>query len=103
MKQELMKKRAEMVMRLINGDLGTRLFNKIMDEPESGLSANLVEEFQQRVVYYMDALTNKGMDVTFFITSHQPSLISSPFVLTHSVNSFKKNRRSKSKHTKVFI
>jgi predicted ATPase len=74
-----------------------------MDEPESGLSVELQEEFYKRVKYYLNKITkSEKITLTFFIVSHSFIWKKEKDILIHNINSFKKEI-TKKEHTKVFI
>lgn len=75
-----------------------------MDEPESGLSVELQEEFYNRIKYYLKSITKMSdkITLTFFIVSHSFIWKKEPFIDVHNVNSFKVEN-SKKEHQKVFL
>lgn len=74
-----------------------------MDEPESGLSVELQEEFYKKVKYYLNKITkNEKITLTFFIVSHSFIWKKEKSIQIHNINDFKKEN-GKKEYTKVFL
>lgn len=91
-------------------ELNTSNFDKAlnilvcMDEPESGLSVELQEEFEKRVRYYLRKLNNEKISLTFFVVSHSFIWKNTSYCQTYNINDLKKgNENLKKEHKKVFV
>lgn len=73
----------------------------IMDEPESGLSIELQEEFKNRVEYYLNNI-NKKISITFFIASHSFVWENNKNSIIHNVKDFKSSKGKKEIYTNIF-
>jgi len=74
----------------------------IMDEPESGLSAGIQEEFKRRVEFYVKKMNSK-INLTFFIASHSYVWKENKYVKICDINDFKEPSCIKKVHRKVFV
>jgi predicted ATPase len=73
----------------------------IMDEPESGLSISIQEEFRKKLIFYINKMHPK-INLTFFISSH--SFVwekSHKLIEVYEIKDFKKEE--KKVHRRVFV
>jgi predicted ATPase len=75
-----------------------------MDEPESGLSVELQEEFSNKIKFYLNKITKKYSNIscTFFIVSHSFVWEKSKDIEIHKINDLKKEQ-TKKEHKKIFV
>lgn len=78
-----------------------------MDEPESGLSIELQEEFYTRVKYYLKTyqkLFENKITLTFFIVSHSFIWKNEKDITIHNINGFKLTQQEhKKEHKGIFV
>jgi len=75
----------------------------IMDEPESGLSTEIQEEFYKKLKRYINKfIKDNKITLTFIIASHSLIWRNEKVIAIHDINEFKKNERKK-EHKSVFI
>lgn len=82
-----------------------------MDEPESGLSIELQEEFAKRINHYLSKFRKKfsgKINLTYFIVSHSFVWKDTKDILIHNINKFKvlnntENTKLKKEYKKIFV
>ncbi len=76
----------------------------ILDEPESGLSLEIQEEFYKKVLSYIKkAIAFEKISLTFIIASHSFIWKKEKYIEINNINNFKKEENKKKEHKKVFI
>lgn len=81
---------------------GLNLF-VVMDEPESGLSIDIQEEFSKKINRYLNlALKNNKITLTFIISSHSYVWKETKNLSIHNIGSFKEENKKKI-YKNVFI
>lgn len=81
---------------------GLNLF-VVMDEPESGLSIEIQEEFSKKINRYLNmALKNNKISLTFIISSHSYVWKETKNLTIHNIGSFKEENKKKI-YKNVFI
>lgn len=76
----------------------------ILDEPESGLSLEIQEEFYKKVKSYINkAIKFEKISLTFIIASHSFIWKKEKDINIHNIKDFKNNEKIKKEHIKVFI
>lgn len=81
---------------------GLNLF-VVMDEPESGLSIDIQEEFSKKINRYLNlALKNNKISLTFIISSHSYVWKETNNLTIHNISSFKEENKKKI-YKNVFI
>lgn len=73
----------------------------IMDEPESGLSIELQEEFKNRVEHYLKNI-NAKISITFFIASHSFVWGNNKNSIIHNIKDFKNSKGKKGAYKNIF-
>ncbi len=76
----------------------------VLDEPESGLSLEIQEEFYKKVLSYIKkAIAFEKISLTFIIASHSFIWKKEKYIEINNINNFKKEENKKKEHKKVFI
>lgn len=75
-----------------------------MDEPESGLSVEIQEEFYKKIKFHFNKLKKNNVNITFFIVSHSFIWKNEKDISIHNVKELKQNKEtSKKEYSKIFI
>lgn len=75
-----------------------------MDEPESGLSVEIQEEFYKKIKFHFNKLKKNNVNITFFIVSHSFIWKNEKDISIHNVRELKLNKEtSKKEYSKIFV